>query len=81
MFAFLIRRLIQAILVMFVISLISFSIQDNLLMWHDGLNSERITWVIHCAKCWVLPYPRPSANACARKWDLMIHSWNNTGVS
>jgi peptide/nickel transport system permease protein len=30
MFAFLIRRLIQAVVVMFVISLISFSIQDNL---------------------------------------------------
>ncbi len=30
MFAFLVRRLIQAVLVMFVISLISFSIQDNL---------------------------------------------------
>ena len=30
MFAFLIRRLFQALVVMFVISIISFSIQDNL---------------------------------------------------
>ena len=52
--AFLIRRAIQAVIVMFVISLIGFSIQDNL---GDP-----------CANWSASPSPKQSADACARNW-------------
>ena len=58
MFTFLLKRFYQAVIVMFVISLVAFSIQDNL--------------GIRCASWWDNPSPSPCARSCATRWASTI---------
>ncbi|MBC8673980.1 hypothetical protein H2136_09000 [Aeromonas hydrophila] len=67
MFTFLLKRFYQAVIVMFVISLVAFSIQDNL--------------GIRCASWWDNRSPKPSATNCARRWASTILSSSNTAAS
>jgi peptide/nickel transport system permease protein len=60
MFTFLLKRFYQAVIVMFVISLVAFSIQDNLGDPLRELVGQSVS--------------ESSATSCATRWDSMIPS-------